>query len=129
MRVTYGIAALLVLSWSGYANAVEATPAAISSAQVTMAGAYFEPQTVTIHIGDTVVWHNKSPYSHTVTFDPSQAEKSSEVRLPAGVAPFDSGKIGPNKDYAHTFAAPGTYDYVCVPHEDMGMVGKIVVQP
>ncbi|MCL5279758.1 MAG: plastocyanin/azurin family copper-binding protein [Planctomycetes bacterium] len=30
--------------------------------------------------------------------------------------------------FQHTFEVPGTYVYFCLPHEAMGMVGKVTVQ-
>jgi hypothetical protein len=30
-------------------------------------------------------------------------------------------------EFEHTFDVPGTYDYYCIPHRLMGMVGRIVV--
>ena len=27
-----------------------------------------------------------------------------------------------------TFDEPGTYDFICLPHESLGMVGQIIVQ-
>lgn len=92
-------------------------------------GPDFAPNQVTIHVGDTVVWRNASRFSHTVTFDPSHAEEASAVSLPPGVEPFDSGRILPGASYWHRFTVPGTYYYVCVPHEEFGMVGVITVNP
>jgi plastocyanin len=51
------------------------------------------------------------------------------VSLPAGAAPFDSGSMQEGDIFRHTFTVPGTYTYLCVPHDRMGMVGRIVVMP
>ena len=53
----------------------------------------FVPATVNIKVGDTVKWTNPGIITHTVTFDPAQAATASNVVLPAGVAPFDSGNM------------------------------------
>ena len=44
---------------------------------------------------------------------------------------FDSGEPMRNVDYTYTFeiGENGTYEYVCEPHEEFGMVGTIVVEP
>ena len=44
---------------------------------------------------------------------------------------FDSGDPSREVDYVHTFAIGqnGTYEFVCEPHEDFGMVGTINVEP
>lgn len=69
----------------------------------------FNPNPVTLHAGQTVVWHfDDGSIPHNVTGD---------------------GWASPNQssgDYAHTFVAPGTYEYHCTIHK--GMDGQIVVQ-
>src|SRR6478609_7872212 len=87
----------------------------------------FVPATVNIKVGDTVKWTNPGIITHTVTFDPAQAATASNVALPAGVAPFDSGNMEEEATFSHTFTVKGTYKYVCKMHEAMGMVGTVVV--
>lgn len=87
----------------------------------------FVPASVTIKAGDTVKWTNPYNITHTVTFDPAQAQTASDVSLPAGVAPFGSGDIEEEGTFSHTFTEKGTYKYVCKYHEAMGMVGTVIV--
>jgi plastocyanin len=87
----------------------------------------FAPATVNISAGDTVTWTNGGVITHTVTFDPSKAMTASDVVLPAGATPFDSGDMEEDATYSHTFTVKGTYKYVCKYHEMMGMVGTVVV--
>ena len=87
----------------------------------------FIPDTVNIKAGDTVKWTNPYNISHTVTFDPAKAATKANAALPAGVEPFDSGPVEEEGTFSHTFTAKGTYKYVCVYHEDMGMVGTVIV--
>jgi plastocyanin len=87
----------------------------------------FVPASVNIKAGDTVKWTNPYNITHTVTFDPAQAQTASDVALPAGVAPFGSGDIEEDGTFSHTFPAKGTYKYVCKYHEAMGMVGTVIV--
>jgi plastocyanin len=87
----------------------------------------FVPATVNIKAGDTVKWTNPGIITHTVTFDPAQAATASNVALPAGVAPFDSGSMEEEATFSHTFTVKGTCKYVCKMHEAMGMVGTVVV--
>ncbi len=89
----------------------------------------FVPGQVTIRPGEAVEWKNASTYTHTVTADPSWAIKPQNVQLPEGVKPFDSGNIAPGKTYQHTFSVPGTYRYFCIPHQDSGMIGEVLVKP
>jgi plastocyanin len=83
----------------------------------------FEPKTITVKPGDTVVWKNVSDMVHTVTDIPAQAITKGDAVLPPNAKEFDSGLIQPGKDYSYTFTVPGTYKYFCVPHETAGMVG------
>ena len=87
----------------------------------------FVPASVNIKAGDTVKWTNPYNITHTVTFDPAQAQTASDVALPAGAAPFGSGDIEEEGTFSHTFTAKGTYKYVCKYHEAMGMVGTVIV--
>ncbi len=87
----------------------------------------FLPASITINAGDTVNWTNPAVVLHSVTFDPSMAVKPENVVLPAGVKPFDSGDMGQDATFSHTFTVKGTYKYVCKMHEAMGMIGTIIV--
>jgi plastocyanin len=66
---------------------------------------------------------------HTVTGDPSLAAVPANVQLPAGAQAFDSGAVQPGSTYTLTFTVPGTYRYVCLPHEGAGMLGTVIVNP
>lgn len=90
-------------------------------------GKMFDPQTMTVKLGETVVWKNASDMTHTVTDEPSLALSAQDAALPAGAEAFNSGLIAPGKDFSHTFKVLGTYRYFCLPHEEGGMVGTIVV--
>lgn len=88
----------------------------------------FTPESISIAAGTTVRWTNRSKESHTVTDDPNAASDPKDVALPAGARPFDSGKIKPGGTFAQKFTVPGTYRYVCRPHEEMGMKGTVLVK-
>jgi plastocyanin len=89
----------------------------------------FDPATVTVAVGTTVTWRNVGQTAHTATDDPSKAINKINATLPQGAAPWDSDFVSPGQTYAHTFTVPGTYTYFCIPHEALGMVGKVVVTP
>lgn len=126
VRMALAAAAAILIVSAPPAGAREAAPAAV--VDMTF-GLKFEPATVRIRAGQTVEWRNKGFFPHTVTFDASQAEDASHVSLPAGVAPFDSGKIGAGGKWRHTFTTPGEYHYICKPHEDHLMLGVVIVAP
>lgn len=77
----------------------------------------FSPSSVTITEGDTVrfFWSGQALPHNAVERD--------------GV--FDSGDPQRDVNYAFTFelGTNGTYEFVCEPHESVGMIGQIVVEP
>lgn len=77
---------------------------------VAMEGVKFEPETVTVARGDTVVWVNKDPFPHTAT----------------AKGAFDSKEIAAGKSWRFVTRGAGTYVYVCTLHP--GMKGTLVVQ-
>jgi plastocyanin len=88
----------------------------------------FLPDKVTVKVGQTVQWVNNAKTLHSVDGDPSMALKPSDVSLPPGAKPFDSGFMKPDATWEYTFKVPGTYKYTCVPHEKDGMNGQVVVK-
>lgn len=89
----------------------------------------FQPATIKVKAGQTVMWKNSSREVHTVTADPSVAVNPKDVALPKGAKQFDSGYLNPGKTYEQTFRTPGTYRYVCTLHEAQRMIGQIIVKP
>lgn len=85
---------------------------------------YFEPTGLFIQPGDTVVFHALTPH-HTVTaYHPLQGKTQ---RVPDGVEPFSSIVLPVGTSWSYTFHIPGVYDVWCAPHENYGMVMRIVV--
>ena len=70
----------------------------------------FEPGTVEVPVGTTVVFTNQGQAPHTVTSD-------------TGV--FDSGRLDNGGTFSWTFDVPGTYTFFCAFHPNMQ--GTIVV--
>jgi plastocyanin len=104
--------------------------------QVGMTGSHaFDPKEITIDAGETVTWLNDSSEAHTVT--------AFEESLPEGGEYFASGGFSSEEEardeigdglmkegdtFEVTFEVPGTYRYVCLPHESEGMTGTVVVR-
>jgi plastocyanin len=88
----------------------------------------FEPETLTVSVGDAVTWYFASP-GHNVSCAPDHHEA---VDLPEGATPFASVE-NPNavnsqgETYDYTFQTAGEYRYVCVPHAPK-MAGTIRVE-
>ncbi len=83
---------------------------------VTIKNFAFQPQTLTVKVGTTVTWTNQDSTPHTVQFSNKSIPPSSD--LSAG---------GGRSTYSHTFAAAGTYPYICGIHNSM--TGTIKVTP
>jgi len=86
------------------------------------------PMSVTIQKGDTVEWINNAQSLHSVTTNPAVAQDPKDVSLPKDAKPFDSGFMPPGSKWSYTFTVPGTYKYLCLPHEKDQMIGIIVVK-
>jgi plastocyanin len=104
-----------------------APEAASQSKLVQMTDRGFEPALIKVKVGDAVEWRNASSKIHTVTANPELVKNPAHVVLPDGAEPFHSEDVAPGGRFSHAFTVPGTYYYVCQPHEDMGMVGVVVV--
>jgi plastocyanin len=90
--------------------------------------ATFQPAKLSIRVGDTVEWKNVGNSVHHASSDPSTAVNPSEASTPSGAKPFDSGFLQPGESFTYTFTVPGTYKYICAPHETSGMLGEVVVK-
>lgn len=105
---------------------------------VGMTARRYEPDTLTVAPGTTVVWRNTSTITHTVSaYDDglpegadyfASGDVSSEAEAESDWLGERTGAIFQGDTYEHTFEVPGTYTYFCVPHEPGGMVGQIVVE-
>jgi plastocyanin len=123
------LAAIALVALAACSGGGEADGVTITAAQA------FDPPTITIGIGGTVTWDNASSEQHTVTavedalppgagyFASGGAESEDEAN-----AEVSAGFLGPGDSYTHTFDAPGTYRYYCIPHEESGMTGMVVVE-
>lgn len=119
----------------------------------------FMPGNVTVKAGESLTWLNmdQTGTPHTITFlagmdapdvvipqpqpaGPPLLMLNPMVAFPSGGDTFDgtmmvnSGMIAndpgiPVNSFTLTFTTPGTYDYICVLHEEQGMKGTVTVLP
>lgn len=94
----------------------------------------FEPASVRIDSGETLVWANDGRIRHTVTAYgdriPSEAGYFASGGFETEADARDDvvgGLIGADDTYSHTPTVPGEYEYVCLPHEGSGMTGSVSV--
>lgn len=143
------------MRWVGMVATVAATILVVSSATaqegaaqkprtvvVKMVDFAFEPATLTVSVGDTVRFVQTTTSPHNVEFRtvPEGAELA-EIPVPPAEGPSGTlsspparmgrylTQVGETYEFLidEHFAA-GTYDYVCTPHETLGMTGTIVVE-
>jgi plastocyanin len=105
---------------------------------VGMTASAFDPPEIRVQAGEEVVWQNTSTRGHTVTAYENAIPDDADYFASGG---FDGereareawqsdlgGRIDSGESFRHTFAVPGRYDYVCIPHEQGGMVGAVIVE-
>ena len=80
--------------------------------QVAIQGSSFSPSTLTIEVGDTVLWTNRDGIQHTVT-----SNTGTEL---------DSPLLSNDQTDQHIFNAAGSFGYHCTVHA--GMTGTVTVQ-
>lgn len=121
----------------------------------TVAVMRFLQSKIVVRVGDTVEWTNRDPMArHTVTFGAEPANPmppSADVTtdsdgarhavLVSTTGSTNSGLIGAEPQervglaqtppgvtrFRVTFTTPGTYDYICALHDDLGMKGRVLV--
>jgi plastocyanin len=76
---------------------------------VVIDGVKYEPATLAVKRGDTVVWINKDPFPHTVT----------------APGAFDSHAIAAGKSWKYTARKSGEFAYVCTLHPNMSGTLKV----
>jgi plastocyanin len=102
----------------------------------------FLPDRLVVQVGATVTWTNRDPMEpHTVTFGPEPQGPNADF-TPVGldgsahatisfpgqqVSSGGFGGMASPATFKVTFTAPGKYPYICMLHDEMGMVGTIIV--
>ena len=111
MRLT--ITLLFTLCFTVYLSAQQ-------NIMVEVQNNFYAPADITINVGDTVTWVNGGGF-HNVN--------GTLNTYPGNPEGFGNGGAS-NGDwtYEYVFTQPGTYDYQCDPHVNLGMVGTITVE-
>jgi YVTN family beta-propeller protein len=79
-------------------------------AQVSIANFAFNPDSITIHSGESVTWSNNDGSGHALVFNDGFG---------------DTVSLSPGRSFTRTFAKAGTYEYSCSFHPYM--TAKVVV--
>lgn len=87
---------------------------------------FFDPVGLYVEPGDTVTWINESGAHTTTSYSPGNPSASVR-RIPEEAEPWHSGTfVESGATFEYTFEIEGTYEFYCVPHKTLGMVGRIV---
>jgi plastocyanin len=102
---------------------------------IGMRGQEFVPKTYRAKPGSTIIFKNDSDETHSVTALDEEKPEGADYFASGGFAnesdardDLGRGLIDPGGTYEVTLDQPGTYRYVCLPHESQGMTGTIIVQ-
>jgi plastocyanin len=86
------------------ARAATATRPKLTMHQVVIEAVRFDPQDLTVKVGDTIVWINHDPFPHTATAVGKQ---------------FDSHEIAAGRSWKYTARKAGVFAYACTLHPTM----------
>jgi plastocyanin len=106
------ISAVLLIVVGGACGGSGPTGVSAAPDEVVIQGFAFSPSPRTISVGTTLTWVNHDGTAHTTTGG-------------TGAETWNSGTLGENGRFSHTFTSPGSYQYVCSIHPEMH--GTIVV--
>jgi plastocyanin len=103
----------------GNGDGGDATQGAV--VDVSMQNIAFNPQTVTIKVGDSVRWTNNDVVPHTATSgNPGDADAGSV---------FDSGTLAGGQSFTHQFDQSGEFVYFCGVHPLTMRDARVIVEP
>jgi plastocyanin len=108
------LAAVLVLAGGcGGGGGTKKASGGGRTAEVSMKGLRFHPASMTVHVGQTIVWANDDSVDHNVTATSGGS--------------FHSRAFGQGGTFRFTPSRAGTVRYVCTLHP--GMTGSLTVVP
>ena len=86
----------------------------------------FDPVGLWVPTGTTVRFIIHANVHATAAYHPANGNRC--LRIPEAAAAWNSNYlVNPGDSFDLTLAVEGVYDYYCEPHEQAGMVGRIVV--
>lgn len=79
-----------------------------------------------IEPGTSIRWVIRENIHTATAYHPDNDDHS--LRIPTAAKPWDSSfLVNPGDHFEINLTVPGVYDYYCAPHEQAGMVGRIIV--
>ena len=87
---------------------------------------WFDPIGVLVEPGTIIRWIIRENVHTTTAYHPDNDNHA--LRIPSNATAWDSGYlVNPGDHFEIELSVPGVYDYFCAPHEEAGMVGRIIV--
>ncbi len=128
IAATVAVIALAAMSLLGSAQSERATTPqtiVVKMVDVSATEYRFEPAEIMVSPGDTIRFEQTGQMPHNVEF--KDVPEGSDLGT-AAMGPFLT-TLGQTYDLVvDTRFVEGTYDFVCTPHQTMGMTGTITVQ-
>jgi len=110
-------------------GAVDASAPSIAMAGTPMGTeVWFDPIGLWVPPGTMIRWFippGETQSHAAAAYHPSN--QNHPRRIPEQATAWDSGYLRPGEDFQVRLTVEGVYDYYCRPHEEAGMVGRIVV--
>lgn len=87
---------------------------------------YFDPIGLAVEPGTTVEWVNEAGAHSSTAY--AEGNGGAEVRrIPEDAEAWNSETLSDEgATFSYTFEVEGTYDYFCMPHKTLEMVGRVV---
>lgn len=86
----------------------------------------FDPIGLFVEQGETITWVLESG-THSTTSYSKDNPQASVNRIPDDAESWNSDTLSEQgAEFTYTFEVTGTYDYYCIPHKSLAMVGRIV---
>lgn len=85
----------------------------------------FDPVGLLLAPSTTVRWVCDANVHTTASYSPQNMNHSQ--RIPLSARPWSSDFLLPGQHFEVTLTVEGVYDYYCLPHEQAGMVGRLIV--
>ena len=87
---------------------------------------WYDPIGLLVQPGTTLRWMIMANVHSVAAYHPDNDNHS--LRIPEKAKPWNSDfLVNPGDHFEVTLTEPGVYDYFCAPHEQAGMVGRIIV--
>ncbi len=96
--------------WYSFTVQPQGTPVN-GGTQITIQNFVYQPATLQVRVGTTVIWTNQDNVPHSVTFKNGMK---------------DSGLFSQGQSFSYTFNTPGTYQYYCTVHPYMAATVTVI---